>query len=173
MKYNIVEKVLDYKRGNENAILEVIEIFKPIINKYSRILDGEDTKQDLIIHLFKVLDKINLHNINFCKDKVIVSYIAKSIRNEYIRLAKIKSKKTINETELNLDLEIAYNGEESEFELLDTFKILTKKEAYVMKLIYINYLSVTEVAQYMRLSRQAVNQIKNRALKKMRSIYID
>ncbi len=46
------------------------------------------------------------------------------------------------------------------------FKVLTKKEAYIMKLLYVYYLSVSEVADYMKISRQAVNQSKNRALKK-------
>ena len=33
-----------------------------------------------------------------------------------------------------------------------------------MKLIYINYLSISEVADYMGVSRQAINQAKNRAI---------
>ncbi|MBE6053281.1 MAG: sigma-70 family RNA polymerase sigma factor [Clostridium sartagoforme] len=91
--------------------------------------------------------------MNFCKGKVIVSYIAKSIRNEYIRLSRIKSRRAINETELNLDLEIAYECGDLEFELLDTFRLLTKKETYIMKLIYIYCLSTLEISQCMNISR--------------------
>lgn len=40
--------------------------------------------------------------------------------------------------------------------------MFTKKEAYIMKLLYVHYLSVTEVADYIKISRQAVNQAKNR-----------
>ena len=52
------------------------------------------------------------------------------------------------------------------------FKVLTKKEAYIMKLLYVYYLSVSEVADYMKISRQAVNQSKNRALKKIKELYL-
>ena len=61
---------------------------------------------------------------------------------------------------------------ESEIELLDMFKVLSEKEAYIIKLIYVYYLSVTEVAEYMNISRQAVNKTKNRALNKIKKIYL-
>lgn len=172
MNNSIFKRVVSYRKGDNEALLEIIEVFNPLLSKYSRLLDGEDTRQDLIIHLISVTSKINLHNKEFCKDKVIVSYIAKSIRNEYIKLSKKKNKTILNESELNLDIEVAYDGFESEFELLDFFKILSEKEAYIMKLIYVYYLSVSEVSDYMKISRQAVNQAKNRALKKIKNVYL-
>jgi len=172
MDNRILKKVVGYRKGNNEALVEIIEIFNPLLTKYSRLLDGEDTRQDLIIHLMSVISKINLHNKELCKDKVIVSYIAKSIRNEYIRLSKKKNKIILNESELNLDIEIVYDGFESEFELLDIFKILSEKEAYIMKLLYVYCLSVSEISAFMNISRQAVNQAKNRALKKIKNIYL-
>lgn len=169
MGNDIIKIIMKYREGENEYLLRIVDIFNPVINKYSRILDGDDTRQDLIIQLIKVMEKIDLHNESFCKDKVIVTYIAKSIRNEYIRLSRLKSK----ETELNLDLDLAYEEEESEFEFLDTFKLLTPKEAYIMKLIYVYCLSISEISQYMNISRQAVNQAKNRALRKMKSMYIE
>lgn len=78
----------------------------------------------------------------------------------------------LNEVELSLDIEINHEDCEVEFEVLDIFKILTKKEAYIMKLLYVYCLSVSEVADYMKISRQAVNQSKNRSLKKIRELYL-
>lgn len=71
-----------------------------------------------------------------------------------------------------MDIEINHEDCEVEFEVLDMFKILTKKEAYIMKLLYVYYLSVSEIADYMKISRQAVNQSKNRSLKKIRELYL-
>ena len=153
-------------------MIEIIDLFNPILIKYSILLDGEDTKQDLIIHLIKVLNTAKFYDEKLCEDKLIFSYILKAIRHEYIRLSKNKNKISSNEMELNLDIEIAYDGFENEFELLDMFKILSEKEAYIIKLIYIYYLSVSEVADYMKISRQAVNQAKNRALKKINKLYL-
>lgn len=135
-------------------------------------MDGEDTKQDLIIHLIKLVNNMPIDNKNLFEDKNIVGYIAKSIRNEYIKLSKKRNKININEMELSLQIEISHEDSEPEFEILDMFKVLTKKEAYIMKLLYVYYLSVNEIADYMKISRQAVNQSKNRALKKIKELYL-
>lgn len=172
MSKKIIGKVKKYRNGDSDSLIEIIDLFNPILIKYSILLDGEDTKQDLIIHLIKVLNTAKFYDENLCEDKLIFSYILKSIKHEYIRLSKNKNKISSNEMELNLDIEIAYDGFENEFELLDMFKILSEKEAYIIKLIYIYYLSVSEVAEYMKISRQAVNQAKNRAIKKIKNLYL-
>lgn len=164
MENNILKKIIEYRQGNNDSLLEIIEILNPLISKYSRLLDKEDTRQDLIIHLIKVLNNIKIDKKSLVKDKEIIGYIAKSIRNEYIKLSKKRDKIKLNEMELSLDIEIGYEDCKNEFEILDMFKILTQKEAYIMKLLYVYYLSVSEVADYMKISRQAVNQSKKRAL---------
>lgn len=78
----------------------------------------------------------------------------------------------LNEIELSVNIEISHEECEAEFEVLDIFKILTAKEAYIMKLLYVYCLSVSEVADYMKISHQAVNQIKNRSMKKIRELYL-
>lgn len=168
----IYEKVIKAKGGDKYCLEEIIQIFDPLISKYSRLLDGEDTKQDLSLHLIIVINKIPIKNNCFKKDKFIVGYIAKSIKNEYIRLSKLKNKKDSNETEINLDIEIEYKKFDSDFELIDLLNILNERQSTIMKLIYIDNLSVSEVANHMEISRQAVNQVKNRALNKIRITYL-
>ena len=69
---------------------------------------------------------------------------------------------------------IKYVGDDFiEFEILDMFKVLSRKECFIMRLLYIHYLSISEVADYMKISRQAVNQAKNRALKKLKKMYLE
>lgn len=172
MNNEIFIKIMNYRNGDNDCLLDIIEIFNPLISKYSKLLEGEDTKQDLIIYLINITNKIPVDNNSFFDNRAIFSYIAKSIRNEYIKLSKKKDKKTINEIELNVDIEIGYEDFESEIELLDLFKILTEREAYIIKLIYIYYLSVNEIADFMKISRQAVNQAKNRALRKIKDVYL-
>lgn len=173
MERNIFKKIIEYRNGDEKSLLEIIEIFNPLLMKYARFLDEEDTKQDLTLHLIKVINIIPINNGKLFKDKEIVGYIAKSIRNEYIKLSKKLNKIKLKEMELNLDTEIGYEECEYEFEILDMFKILSKKESFIMRLLYIHYLSVSEVADYMKISRQAVNQAKNRGLKKIRNMYLE
>ena len=73
---------------------------------------------------------------------------------------------------LNIEIEIGYEEFDSEVEVLNLFEVLTEKEEYIMKLIYINYLSISEVADYMGISRQAINQAKNRAISKLKKVYL-
>ena len=48
MNKELIFKIIDVKKNNNNeGILDILAIFENIINKYSRKLNGEDTKQDL------------------------------------------------------------------------------------------------------------------------------
>ncbi|WP_253199777.1 hypothetical protein [Clostridium gasigenes] len=49
-------------------------------------MNGEDTKQNLIISLIRIVDTISINNS--WKDKALLGYISKSLKNEYIRLSK-------------------------------------------------------------------------------------
>lgn len=88
MSNEIFNKVMNYKEGDNQSLIKIIDIFKPLLIKYARLIDFEDTKQDLIIHLTNIVNNIKIDNKNIYEDKMIVGYIAKSIRNEYIKLPK-------------------------------------------------------------------------------------
>ncbi|MBU3109841.1 helix-turn-helix domain-containing protein [Clostridium gasigenes] len=81
--YKIITRAKEREKG---SIEELITIFSPQINKYSRVLNGEDTKQNLIISLIRIVDTISINNS--WKDKALLGYISKSLKNEYIRLSK-------------------------------------------------------------------------------------
>ena len=44
MNNRILKKVVSYRKGNNESLLEIIEVFNPLLSKYSRLLDGEDTR---------------------------------------------------------------------------------------------------------------------------------
>lgn len=171
MKSSMYTQLLEIRKGNEEIVEDIIGIFNPLLNKYSKLLDGEDTRQDLILYLLKIINKIPIDSFN--DDRAIFSYISKAIRNEYIKLSKKLDRKNINEVELNLEIEIGHENFDSEMEIIDLFKILTERESYIIKLIYVYYLSVSEVAQFLKISRQSVNKTKNRALKKLKEVYLE
>ena len=133
----IYEKLIRAKEGDKDCLEEIIKIFDPLISKYSRLLDLEDTKQDFYLHLIRVINKISIEKNNFNNDKFIVGYIVKSVRNEYIRLSKMKYKKESNEVQLNLDIEIENEKFDSDIELIDVFNKLSKMEFNIMKLIMV------------------------------------
>lgn len=50
MNKELIFKIIDVKKYNKDeSILDILAIFDNIINKYSRKLNGEDTKQDLYV----------------------------------------------------------------------------------------------------------------------------
>ena len=59
MNKELTFKIIDVKKNNNNeGILDILAIFENIINKYSRKLNGEDTKQDLYVFLIKLINNM-------------------------------------------------------------------------------------------------------------------
>ncbi|MDU2266898.1 MAG: sigma-70 family RNA polymerase sigma factor [Clostridium celatum] len=156
---------------HKDNIYDILIIFDNILNKYSRLLDNEDTKQDLIIFLIGLFDKIPIYKFN--NERQILSYISKSIKYEYIRLSKINSRKLSNEVYINEDTEIYYNFDSSDLEFLDLINILNESEKNILKLFFVENFSISEISKLMNVSRQAINQNKNRAIKKLKYIVAD
>jgi RNA polymerase sigma factor (sigma-70 family) len=155
---------------NEDSINRLLEVFSPVINKYSSLLEGEDTKQDLILHFLQTLQKMPLDQFQVKNNKVVFTYLAKSIKYEFIKLSKLNRKKFNIEYSLSF---VDYDEKvtDSMMELLEMMESLTKHESSIIKYIYIHDFSVSEIARSLRVSRQSINQTKNRALEKLRRIY--
>lgn len=151
---------------SQEIILIKIKKFEPIIKKYSRKLNYDGAETDLIITLMKILNKLP----NNKNEKIITSYIAKSIKNEYIKLSKKNQLITQNEIffeiepvgDSNLDMETI-------IDIKNALKILTTNQRRVIKLkMYYGY-SDAEIAAKLNITRQAVNKTKKAALKKIRA----
>ena len=68
-KIEIYEDIIQAKLRKGDVIERLISCFKPQIDKYSRLLNGEDTRQELIIYLIKVIDIMPINKINIWNDK--------------------------------------------------------------------------------------------------------
>lgn len=164
---NLYEIIQSCKDGNEEDVIFILNKFDPLINKYSRLLEYEDTKQELSLTLIKVLQRIRIDKGNFTEDKYIISYIKKSIINRYIALSKQLSKVSRYESEADINLIYADNDEDV-LEMCDLLKDLTEIERKVIILKYMYMMKDSEIAILNNISRQAVNQAKNRAISKLR-----
>lgn len=156
-------------KNNVYDLEKLIIRFEKLINKYAYKLKYEDAKQDLILQFIKIVKYMKLNN-SMKNEAVLVSYLSKSIRNEYIRLSKQQSKINEVEVELNLDINYKDNIAEIEFDYITELlqKCLTEKEKTIISLIYIDGYKVSDISENMHISRQAVNQCKNRSLKKLK-----
>ncbi len=149
---------------NNSNILLIIEKFQPLIKKYSKRLFYEEAESDLTIFLLELIKKIpNTEN-----ERVITSYIAKSIKNEFIRLNKkqelISQKEVATEldklkyiSENNIDLDI-------KIDIKNALKSLSQKQREVIEYRILLDYSYSKTASTLNISRQAVFKTQKKAL---------
>ena len=97
-------------------------------------------------------------------------YVAVAIRNEFYRLSHIWNKISGTENFMTENFVLPDFTKELENNIVvaDALKKLTKKQNEVIKLVYLEGVSVAEIAERKGTSRQSVNNIKIRALDKMK-----
>lgn len=162
---------LQIKRAKiSNKIMyDTIIQFSPLIKRYSTLLFME--KADAIAELTTEFIRIikGFPTENNIQDKYVLSYIKKSIRNSYIAISKKQTKFTIVYFDDIENFEPGYFSESSIW-FTDLLSSLTPLQKDVIILKYIYGYSDVEIATRKKITRQAVNQIKNRGLKKLKAI---
>lgn len=170
---NLYTLIKSFKKGNEDAFEEILDIFKPLLNNLQRKNPYNDIYQELSIFLFEVLKKIPIHKDIFKEDKYIVSYITRSIKNHFIRINKKYSKITNYEisdevTPLN-DIHI----DTHHIIFTDLLNTLTDLEKQIIKYKYLYLYSDMEISELQNVSRQYINKIRKNALKKLQKVVYD
>lgn len=77
---------------DRDAIIQLVQMFEPLLKKYSLKLNYEDAYSDLQLFLIELVKKLNKNALFNTEDKYYLSYIKKSIRNKYINLSKKQKK---------------------------------------------------------------------------------
>lgn len=140
MNKEFIFKIIDVKKNNKDeSMLDILAIFDNIINKYSRKLNGEDTKQDLYVFLIKLINNIDELSIVNYEDKQVLSYFSKSLKNEYIRLSKKNDRRKNNEDYNYEEIVWGYDFIESNIEVLDSINNLNNYEKNIIKMVVVFY----------------------------------
>ncbi|MDR1001861.1 MAG: sigma-70 family RNA polymerase sigma factor [Oscillospiraceae bacterium] len=166
---NIVETVLSVQNGNRDDILYLTEKFTPLLKKYANLLNDDDAFGDLLLFFIEKIHTININGFMHQNgDSSFISYINKCVKNKYILLSKQK----INRNDM-VDIELvgdicAVSNEYSDFEFFLLISNLTEFQQEILKMIYFYGYSVKQISEIKHISRQCVNQAKNRALDKLR-----
>jgi DNA-directed RNA polymerase specialized sigma subunit, sigma24 homolog len=172
--------ILESQVGNDNATLLLVEKFNPLLKKYSFKLFYEDAYNDLLTDFLELVHSIQIEAIASKDEGRIISYISASIHNCYVkRLIEMHRRlncqrfSDLGEGELYY-IEVTYSTCDT-YQDYDIFsvKALTKPEKSVINMIYYLGYTPTEISKIIGISRQAVNQMKNRALKKLKTLYSD
>ncbi len=83
MEEKISKLIEKSKKNDKKSLLELVERFNPLINKYSRMLNYEDAKNDLTEHFIVTIKQMPL--MTEAKE---LNYIKTSVKNNYIKLSK-------------------------------------------------------------------------------------
>ncbi len=176
MVKNLKNLVVDAKKDNKDALMEIINIFMPLIKKYSRKLLYDGAESDIIILLIKIIKAYPISKSdNNIEDKDIIAYVNISVKHEYIRLSKKFSRLANMETELNEDIYLIKADDNIENELLinDLLDKLSAIQKTILKELFLIGCTQTALAKKLNISRQAVNKNKVKALNKLKSYLIE
>ncbi len=171
-------KSLIAKLPDESATLEILRLFDNLLKKYARLLKYEDAYEDLQLFLLELLYAMKEKEIGSKNDGYIVKYIVVSVKNKYIAMSKsLKELKTTSFADIS-DEQMIYIEQLVAKEDKNDISIyypsngkLSAREELILKLFFTREYSIEEISNYLGISRQAVNQAKNRALNKIRSAY--
>lgn len=162
--------VISYKSGEKEALIEIVKIFKPVINKFKRNSYCEDMENELILYMITLLEKMPIREEFLRDEKIIFSYIFKSLKNKYIRTNKKYYDKYSSERADDEFLNYKdYYLLESDVEFQDMIKDLSHCEKNILNKRYVSNLSESDIARELKTSRQYINKVHKKALHKLRN----
>jgi len=170
--YNLIVRA----RNNDNeAMMKLIEKFCPLITGYAKKLNYEDAYEDVRLEFIRIIKLMEPDRMRETHDGAVVSYIRKCMSNFYKKKVQkaIRSKKEIVFSDLTeeqtyyVDAQLATMNEENIFIEFGMNRLLNAKEEKVLYLIYVKGNSAADIAKEWHKSRQAVNQLKMRAIQKV------
>jgi len=177
----IFDLIVQSKDCNVNATMALINKFNPLLKKYAYKLFYEDAYNDLLVDFVELIQNIQLEHMHSRDEGSLISYIRKTIYDSYIKKSMYLRK--LHNVVLYSDIsnsELAYVEKVSATtdtyfsdELVALNKAMTNKEVTIIKMMYLQEFTVKEIANNFGITRQAVNQIKKRALKKLQILYLD
>lgn len=74
---DLIKKAKNY---DDVAMLEIVDMFQPVVRKYSRMMNhDEDIASELVLALIELVHNIRLDKLDAPNDYVLISYIGRSL----------------------------------------------------------------------------------------------
>lgn len=179
---DLLNNVLLAKDFDNDAMIEIINMFSPLINKYYKIMGyDEDFKSDITEFLIVLIRNIKINEFQTLNTPVLVRYISKALYHQYIALSRRKNttdKFEIARDSLDINRLIDENPANDQnidmFILNDTIrKILTEREFQCLTYMIVHHMSAAETAEILEITRQTANEAKLRGIKKLKKYFCD
>lgn len=172
----IIDDIRSGQCGNQAAVLRLVNKFSPALKKYAQKLETEDAYYDLQAEFIELILYLDCNKLRNTSDGAMVQYLSQSIYHAYIKLLRqlIDNKvPTISASELTDSIlyqnSILYENHYDLFDILPA--LLAPQEADAFYQICILGYSAAELARRRGVTRQSVNQSKQRAILKLRQFF--
>lgn len=175
----LYQMVMDARSGSRTAAEYLLDRFSPLLNRYATKLHREDAFEDIRCDFWDIIMRAPLEKLRTSDDYILLSYFEKAVRSRFIKhLEKLLNEKNtlsyadlMEQEKYRIEYETAVCDDYS-YGLFQSIKgLLNDKEYEVICLLYYNNIPTQELAQKLGVSRQNINQIKNRALKKLNAAF--
>lgn len=169
---DLYKSIKKYKDGQIEEILNILNAFDPLLNKFQRLSCYEDMKSELSLFMFNLIEKFPIEKDCFKEEKYIINYIYKSLKNKFIQINKLYQKVSLHEVDKDMEVLNNYDNKNPFSDIIfeDIIKDLTEKEKNILRKIYLYKLNESEVSRELNISRQAVNKAHLRSLSKLKKI---
>lgn len=173
-------KKIELAKKEEEALNQLLSDFLPLNQKYACLLGYQDALSDLQFDFIMLIINFKVETFYPKKDAYVLAYIAKSVRNAYIKRAKAICAyrkhyiviSSLSDEDDNLLDRIAFTHDNySEIDLQELKNILSKQQFKIIYHLYFLNETSKEVGQALGISRQAVYKTKTKALEKLRQAW--
>lgn len=159
--------IKEYKEGNKERLVSIIEIMNPLVNKYARYLfnlEFEDMKQELIIAIIEAVNKIGVFENEF----QCLSYLKRGVINRYYELCKISKKREGGEELCDKEIMDSlivtnnnfYDNIEFELDMIRELNIQNSLQRKIAYYVLVEEISDIQISEKLKVSRQYVNRSK-------------
>ncbi len=174
----ICRLLVSAQQGDEKAMLELINRFQPLLRKYAKKLRYADAYEECLLFFIELVKTMDLKRLKALEDQALVSYIKISITHFYGKQVykyfeepqMIAFSELTQEQRYYVEAKTAKQDEQNVFTELGVDRFLNPNEKRILYLIYAKGYTPAEIARKCHKSRQTVNQLKLRTLKKLRKM---
>lgn len=176
---DILAYIRQSQNGDSEATLFMIEKFKLLLKKYAWRLHYEDAYEDLQLEFLTFLQKFDPDSLRNAEESGVVQYIVTSVQHSYYKLLQNKLAQNqhltfsdLGETSMHFVESLSSQPHDYVGLEIDSMQnILSPEEHAVIRAIYVEDKTIAQIARENHVSRQAINQMKKRAMKKLKNYY--
>ena len=178
MEQKLMQIIVAAQHDSSSMYL-LIQMFHPLIQKYTRLLHYEDAEYDITAAFIEKIKKWNLLLMRNTDDYTLLKYINRIVKSIACNLHRKHSVSINNQTvSLNQISEnrpfssIDSTNDEYLFDLYDLFNhLLTQRQNQIIQLIYLKNYSTKQIAAILKITEESVYITHKRALSKLRDYY--